>query len=37
MRENRIRKSIQSNFVAIKHIDGKTNLADIFTEGNEGH
>jgi len=32
MRENRIRKSIQSNFVAIKHIDGKTNLADIFTK-----
>jgi hypothetical protein len=32
MRENRIRESIQSNFVAIKHIDGKTNLADIFTK-----
>jgi hypothetical protein len=32
MRENRIRENIASNFVSIQHIDGKTNLADIFTK-----
>jgi len=32
MKENRVRESILSNFVIIKHIDGKVNLADIFTK-----
>jgi hypothetical protein len=32
MRENRIRENIASNFVSIQHIDGKINLADIFTK-----
>ncbi len=32
MKENRVRESILSNFVTIKHIDGKVNLADIFTK-----
>jgi hypothetical protein len=32
MKENRVRESIHSNFVTIKHIDGKINLADIFTK-----
>ena len=32
MKENRVRESILSNFVTIKHIDGKINLADIFTK-----
>jgi len=32
MKENRVRESIFSNFVQVKHIDGKINLADIFTK-----
>jgi len=32
MRENRIRENIASKFVSIHHIDGKINLADIFTK-----
>jgi hypothetical protein len=32
MKENRVRESILTNFVTIKHIDGKINLADIFTK-----
>ena len=32
MKENRVRESIHSKFVTIKHIDGKINLADIFTK-----
>lgn len=32
MRENRIRENIMSKFVIIQHVDGKTNLADIFTK-----
>jgi hypothetical protein len=32
MKENRVRESILTNFVTIKHIDGKTSLADIFTK-----
>jgi hypothetical protein len=32
MRENRIRENIASDFVSICHIDGKVNLADIFTK-----
>ena len=32
MRENRVRENVISNFVSIQHIDGKLNLADIFTK-----
>jgi acetoacetate decarboxylase len=32
IKENRVRESILTNFVIIKHIDGKINLADIFTK-----
>jgi hypothetical protein len=32
MRENHVRENIQSNFVSIQHIEGKLNLADIFTK-----
>ena len=32
MKENRVWESILSKFVSIKHIDGKINLADIFTK-----
>jgi hypothetical protein len=32
MRENRVQENIQSNFVNICHVNGKTNLADIFTK-----
>lgn len=32
MRENRIRENITSDFVSICHIEGKVNLADIFTK-----
>jgi hypothetical protein len=32
MRENRIRENIQCNFVTICHVNGKRNLADIFTK-----
>jgi hypothetical protein len=32
MRENRIRENIALNFISIHHIDGKINLADIFTK-----
>jgi hypothetical protein len=32
MKENRVRESILTNFVTIKHIDGKINLADLFTK-----
>lgn len=32
MKENRVRESILNKFVIIKHIDGKLNLADIFTK-----
>jgi hypothetical protein len=32
MKENRVRESIHSKFVTIKHIEGKINLADIFTK-----
>ena len=32
MKENRVRENIVSNFVQINHIDGKINLADIFTK-----
>jgi hypothetical protein len=32
MRENRVRENIASQFVRICHIDGKVNLADVFTK-----
>jgi hypothetical protein len=32
MRENRIHENIASNFVSIHHINGKLNIADIFTK-----
>jgi hypothetical protein len=32
MHKNRIRENIATNFVSIQHIDGKINLADIFTK-----
>lgn len=32
MRENRVRENVQNNFVQICHINGKINLADIFTK-----
>jgi hypothetical protein len=31
MRENRIRENIASNFIQVNHVDGKLNLADVFT------
>ena len=32
MKENRVRENILSKFVSISHVDGKVNLADIFTK-----
>jgi len=32
MKENRFRENTISNFVKVCHIDGKTNIADIFTK-----
>jgi hypothetical protein len=32
MKENRVRENVRSNFVRITHVDGKTNLADLFTK-----
>jgi hypothetical protein len=32
LRENHVRENIASKFVLIKHVDGKTNLANIFTK-----
>ena len=32
IRENAVRESVQSNFVTITHIDGKINIADLFTK-----
>jgi len=32
MRENRVLENVMSKFVSIQHIDGKLNLADIFTK-----
>jgi hypothetical protein len=32
MKENRVRENVQNNFVTISHVDGKTNLADLFTK-----
>jgi hypothetical protein len=32
MKENRVRENIQNNFVQICHVNGKVNLADLFTK-----
>jgi len=32
MRENRVRENVLSKFVSIHHVDGKVNLADLFTK-----
>jgi hypothetical protein len=32
MREHRVRENVTSNFVKIKHVMGKINLADLFTK-----
>jgi hypothetical protein len=32
MRENRVRENVQKNFVQICHVEGKKNLADLFTK-----
>jgi hypothetical protein len=32
MKENLVRENIASNFVNVRHVDGKVNLADIFTK-----
>jgi len=32
MKENHVRENIANNFVTIQHIDGKINLANIFTK-----
>ena len=32
IRENAVRESIQSHIISVKHIDGKTNLADLVTK-----
>jgi hypothetical protein len=32
MKENRVRENVQNSFVQIRHVDGKTNLADLFTK-----
>jgi len=32
MRENRVRENVQNAFVHITHVNGKLNLADIFTK-----
>jgi hypothetical protein len=32
MKENRVRENILSKFVTIRHVDGKVNIADIFTK-----
>jgi len=32
MKENRAQENLYSNFVSLKHVEGKLNLADIFSE-----
>jgi hypothetical protein len=32
MKENCIRENIHSNFISVAHVDGKANIADIFTK-----
>jgi hypothetical protein len=32
MKENHVRENIASDFISIQHVEGKINLADIFTK-----
>ena len=32
MKENRVRENVANQFIHVQHIDGKINLADIFTK-----
>jgi hypothetical protein len=32
MKENHIRENILSNFITIQHVEGRINLADLFTK-----
>ena len=32
IRENAVRESVQSKFIEVRHIDGRINLADLFTK-----
>ncbi len=32
MKENRVRENVASDLITIKHVDGKVNIADIFTK-----
>ena len=32
MKENRVHENVQNSFVSICHVDGKTNIADLFTK-----
>jgi hypothetical protein len=32
IQENAIRESVENNFIIVKHIEGKINLADMFTK-----
>jgi hypothetical protein len=32
MKENCVRENIASGFIQVCHVDGKTNLADLFTK-----
>jgi hypothetical protein len=32
MKENHVRENIASDFILIQHVEGKINLADIFTK-----
>jgi hypothetical protein len=32
MRENRVRENVVTKFVSILHVEGKKNIADIFTK-----
>jgi hypothetical protein len=32
MKENRVRENVAANFITIRHLDGKVNIADIFTK-----
>jgi hypothetical protein len=36
MKENRVRENIATQFVSIQHIEGKLNIADIFTKEMKG-
>jgi hypothetical protein len=32
MKENRVRENVATDFITIRHVDGKVNIADIFTK-----